>query len=1281
MNDQPARPHWHPARYGWTLGVLVLGWLLTLTYWQQHRTVRREQTRAYFDYRSQDALQRIQQRLGYYEQALLAARGLFAANNGVTKQEFAAFVATLQVGEHYPGIQGIGFALLVAAVDKERHLAQIRNQGFPEYQLRPEQKQAVYSTIVYLEPFNSRNLRAFGYDMLTEPVRQAAMNRARDLDRISMSGKVRLVQETEQDIQSGFLVYVPVFRNGLPSLTLEERRRNLLGWVYAPFRMNDLLQGVFGGAGSDLAIRIFDGEEANRGALLYEREAFQVTGTEATLQAQQTLTFADHAWTIQTRAMPSMLARQGSDLSTLILVVGGLGSLLLAGYTFFLMKQFHASKALNQSLTRSLAELGQAQASLQESEQSFRTLSNSGEALIWTSGPDMLCDYFNEPWLTFTGRTLEQELGNGWAEGVHPDDLARCLDVYVQAFDRRESFSMDYRLHHASGDYRWLVDRGTPRHDSQGRFLGYIGHCLDITQQKIDAENLRSHGLELELQAEELRRAQGELEAGRERYFSLYDLAPVGYCTLSEQGLILESNLSAAVLLGMRRKELLKQPLSRFIPKKDQAMYYQHREQVLRTGLAAAWEQRMLDRDGAELWALVTATSTPVADGTPGLRVVLSDITQRKRVEQALRVSEETFRILVETAQELIWKCDAEGRFTYLNPAWERTHGHPVEAMLGRGFGGFQRPEVFARDLQEFSKLMTGGVVRDYETTHVARDGQEVTLLFNAVPSHDWEGRIIGSQGTATDISHRKRVQEHEHRMEAQQHRFEKMESLGTMASGVAHDMNNVLAAILGLASAHIADQPNGSPTHHALDTISQAAVRGGKVVKTLLSFARTSPLEEREVDMNEVIREEVDLLIHSTLAKVQLKLDLAADLRVIRGDATALTHAVMNLCVNAVDAMPEHGHLTLRTRNVDNHWIEVRVEDSGYGMSKEVQEKALDPFFTTKPVDKGTGLGLALVHSTVKAHRGHLELISKPGQGTCVRLRFPACEPAIMGPQMEPEPAEKTPRTPLCVLVVDDDQMTQQGIQTILKALGHSYTARTRGEDALALLQDGFQPDVVILDLNMPGLGGSGTLPRLRALRPTLPILLVTGRADQTAIDLAAAHPGVTLLAKPFSLVELEQYLEPIMRNTAGRTPIPQALGEPGDSRAGAEPVQHSNSRARKEPDEKGVGLKQPFTAAGIRACTTTGTFGDGGGLYLQVAPRKPPLTGVTKSWVFRYRDLVTGRPREMGLGAAWDLSLQEARESAKAQQALLGTFKDPIATRKAQRAEDKTTPRKQVE
>ena len=227
---------------------------------------------------------------------------------------------------------------------------------------------------------------------------------------------------------------------------------------------------------------------------------------------------------------------------------------------------------------------------------------------------------------------------------------------------------------------------------------------------------------------------------------------------------------------------------------------------------------------------------------------------------------------------------------------------------------------------------------------------------------------------------------------------------------------------------------------------------------------------------------------------------------------------------MNAVDAMPGGGCLHLRTRNDGPSAVLLEVADTGTGMPPEVAEKAMDPFFTTKPQGEGTGLGLSIVYGTVKAHRGEMRLSTAPGRGTTVTLRLPARQ-APLPAAAAAEPARAVTRS-LQVLVVDDDELIRESTSQILEVLGHRATVSGGGEEALRLLEEGLEADLVILDLNMPGLSGAETLPRLRALRPDLPVLVATGRPDRQAQALVAAFPRVALLAKPYTIKALSAHL-----------------------------------------------------------------------------------------------------------------------------------------------------------
>jgi PAS domain S-box-containing protein len=657
---------------------------------------------------------------------------------------------------------------------------------------------------------------------------------------------------------------------------------------------------------------------------------------------------------------------------------------------------------------------------------------------------------------------------------------------------------------------RWF---NTPLTNEAGQPQGVASMALDVT---------------------EMRRATQALMESEQRFRIVADFTHDWEYWVAQDGSIPWMSPSCKHITGYSVDDFQLDPdlIYRICHPDDRAMVIDHVHEALGEHGVHPIEFRIQHRDGHQIW--FSHICAPVMDDlrTPaGRRATNRDITEQKQAEATLLASEQRHRAIMESAHDAIVTSDRTGNIVGWNHGAEALFGYTEPEAIGQPLA-ILIPERYREGHRVgIHRVGSGGphhvIGKTVELFGLRKNQSEFPLELSLA---SWE-TSMGWFVTAIirDITGRNQAEEEKRKLQAQLQQIQKMESLGALAGGVAHDMNNVLGAILGLASAHIGTQPYGSPLHQALDTICKATERGGKMVKSLLSLARQSPAESRELDLNEILREQVDLLERTTLAKVCLQMDLETELRHICGDASALNNAFMNLCVNAVDAMPENGTLILHSRNVDDDWIEVVVEDTGTGMPKEVLEKALDPFFTTKGVGKGTGLGLSMVHSTVMAHRGQMVIQSELGQGTRVMLRFPACknetEVAI------PAVSEATPvaHGTLEVLLVDDDELIQSSMQALLKLMGHTVTAASTGEEALEKLEAGLQPDVVILDMNMPGLGGVGTLPRLRGLRPNVPVLLCTGRADQTALALISMHPGITLLSKPFGLRELQKHLEDI--------------------------------------------------------------------------------------------------------------------------------------------------------
>ncbi|MDP2875221.1 MAG: PAS domain S-box protein, partial [Holophaga sp.] len=756
-----------------------------------------------------------------------------------------------------------------------------------------------------------------------------------------------------------------------------------------------------------------------------------------------------------------------------------------------------------------------------QAEKSLRDLITRNNDLL-SAIPDIIMEvdalkrykWANQAGLRFFG---EDVLGREACEYYVEDD-----DTYAKVeplFDGAGAeVSVDSWQCRTDGEKRLLSWLCIPLKDDQGQVIGALSSARDITERKQAAQALR------------------ESEA---TFRKLFEDSSDAILLIDGTGVFAECNQAALDLLRMTREQFLLLPPARISPEfqpdgRSSAEAAPEMIALAHSKGLHRFDWTCVNAEGGEF--IVEVSLMPVTiKGQVMLLTTWRNITERKQAEKALAEQKRIVELVLEQSLAGYWDWLIQENEEYLSPTFKKMFGYEDHEMPNS-------PEawqkiVFAEDLPGVfevfkSHVESRGAIPYYgEVRYHHKDGSTVWVICTGqVIEWDKQGQPVRMIGCHINVTPLKLAEEEKLKLQTQLQQSQKMESLGTLAGGVAHDMNNVLGAILGLASAHIGSQPYGSPLHQALDTICKATERGGKMVKSLLSFARQSPAESQKLDMNALLRVEVSLLERTTLATVRLHLNLAAELRPILGDANALTHAFMNLCVNAVDAMPANGTLTLHTRNVDNDWIEVVVEDNGMGMPKEVLEKAMEPFFTTKETGKGTGLGLSMVFSTVKAHRGQIAIESEPGQGTRVMLRFPACEPdtPIRASASTVADAPLSAQGAKKVLLVDDDDLIQSSVQAILEVLGHTaVTAALSGEEALAKLEAGFEPDLIILDMNMPGMGGIGALPRLRALRPEVPILLATGRVDQSALALAAAHPGVTLMAKPFGLRELQRQME----------------------------------------------------------------------------------------------------------------------------------------------------------
>ena len=693
-----------------------------------------------------------------------------------------------------------------------------------------------------------------------------------------------------------------------------------------------------------------------------------------------------------------------------------------------------------------------------------------------------------------------------WLGMVHPDDRAQLQQMTQGAMSAQAQLNFEWRVCRPDGSVRWLMSRANPILDAAGHPIRQLGIAVDITERKAAEDQLRRSEEEHRLLLEHI-----------------HDVVFV----LDPQGRFTYLSPSWTRLLGHSAQEAMQQPFQSFVHPDD----VQACEAVLAASLEGVdplpqVDYRVRHADGNWRWLNATVGALQSSGGcVQGLQGSARDITEWKRSEADLLRERDLTDAVFNSIPGLVYLYDDQGRLVKWNLRHETMTGYSGEELRGMSLLDWYRDDPVSQNsiLAGVQTTLATGF-GEAEALLQVKDGPPIPMYFTAAPVLI-DGKTYFT-GIGIDITERRRGEERQQILTAQLHQSQKMESLGSLAGGVAHDINNVLAAILGLASGYRDQLPDTDPLARALDTITKACLRGRDVVRSLLYFARKDLGTTGPVDLNALVLEIVPLLDRASLKRVQVDADLDPSLEVLQGDAGSLSHAIMNLCVNALDAMPGGGRLAIRTRHRVGGGYDLCVEDSGMGMSEDVRLRACEPFFTTKPVGKGTGLGLSMAYGVMQAHGGHMSLASEPGMGTTVSLHFPPSKEAPSLPaQGTLTTAAEAHSAPLRILLVDDDELIRESLTPMLEELlGHQVHTAASGLEALDKLAAGLVVDLVILDMNMPGLDGAHTLKRLLEYNPGQAVLMATGNSEMAIAEALDGHPNVAGIQKPFSAEELNQ-------------------------------------------------------------------------------------------------------------------------------------------------------------
>ncbi len=702
-----------------------------------------------------------------------------------------------------------------------------------------------------------------------------------------------------------------------------------------------------------------------------------------------------------------------------------------------------------------------------------------------------------------------------WLDLVHPDDRAHMEQVARGAMAAHAELNFEWRVCRPDGSVRWLMSRASPVLDDHGRPVRHLGIAVDITERK-EVEN-------------QLRRSE---EGHRLLLEHIHDVVFV----LDPQGRFTYLSPSWTRLLGHPLQAALQHPFQAFVHPEDVPAC----EALLAAALGGLEplpevDYRCLHGDGSWRWLNATVSALKDSEGRMvGLQGSARDITEWKRSEADLLRERDLIDAIFNSIPGRVYLYDDQGRLVKWNRRHEAMTGYSAAELSGMSLLDWYRGDPVSQEtiLAGVQTTLTTGF-GDAEALLQVKDGPPIPMYFTAAPV-SIDGKTYFT-GIGIDITERRRGEERQQVLSAQLHQSQKMESLGSLAGGVAHDINNVLAAILGLASGHRERLPDTDPLARALDTITKACLRGRDVVRSLLYFARKDLGTTGPVDLNALVLEIVPLLDRASLKRVQVSADLEPTLEPFQGDAGSLSHAIMNLCVNALDAMPDGGDLAIRTRHRVGGGYDLCVQDTGMGMAEEVRLRACEPFFTTKPVGKGTGLGLSMAYGVMQAHGGRMSLASEPGRGTEVILHFPPPPEAPALQTRKAPMAAEAPSAPLRILLVDDDELIRESLAPMLEELlGHRVYTAASGLEALDKLAAGLEVDLIILDMNMPGLDGAHTLERLLERSPRQAVLMATGNSEMAIADALAGHPNVAGIQKPFSATELDRAFRDLRRSIA---------------------------------------------------------------------------------------------------------------------------------------------------
>jgi PAS domain S-box-containing protein len=756
------------------------------------------------------------------------------------------------------------------------------------------------------------------------------------------------------------------------------------------------------------------------------------------------------------------------------------------------------------------AERKSAEEALRVSEEKYRSIFENAVEGIYRSRPDGRYIDVNPAFARIFGYDSPEEMKNavtdiGRQVYVDPEKRDEC----IRTVQERGEAIFEIQVYRKDGNTAWISNNVRTVRDSGGNITHFEGVVEDITERK---------------------RMEEELRQSEEKYRSLATTADSMYLVdrdyrylFMNEGHLSRFNLPLDKIIGRSYGEFHShEPTKNFVETVDR---------VFESGRPLQHEHRS-ERDGRYFIRTFSPVRSPDGGATTAVTVVSKDITERKQTEEALRESEERYRDMADSLPQIIFEIDTQGRFTFVNHAASVMTGYTQEEFLTElNAAELVAPEDRKRVRSNMQSILAGEASAGHEYTALRKDGSRYPVtVYASTITHG--NQVVGMRGFIVDITQRRQ-------MEGRLRRAEKMEALGTLAGGVAHDLNNVLGVLVGYSELLLMEIPEGNPWRRHASHIMQSSQRATAMIQDLLTMARRGVLVSEVVNLNEVITDYLETLefekLKSYHPSVVFKTELEKGLLNLKGSPVHLGKTIMNLMSNASEAISDQGEVTIRTETryldkpvrgydevEEGDYVVLIVSDNGMGISSRDIEKIFEPFYTKKVMGRsGTGLGLAVVWGTVKDHNGYIDVKSEDGKGSTFTIYLPATKEDLARDEQKTAPAQYIGRGE-SILVVDDVIAQREVATSLLTKLGYKVDAVSSGEAAVEYLRT-HKADLIVLDMIMdPGIDGLDTYKRILEINPKQKAIIVSGFSETDRVHQAQALGAGAYVKKPYLLERL---------------------------------------------------------------------------------------------------------------------------------------------------------------